>query len=144
MIIVSACLAGIKCSHDGKARECRKVSELVSAGKAVPACPEMLGGFPSPRERIELRDGRAFTESGKDVTDAVKNGAEAALLIAQRAGCGSAVLKARSPSCGCGMVYDGTFCGKLVDGDGVFAAMLKKNGIKVVSEEEFTAVRGKI
>lgn len=137
MIIVSACLAGMKCAHDGKARSCEKVAALLDAGKAVPVCPEMLGGFPSPRQRMEIRNGRVLTESGKDATDAVKNGASEALRIAEAAGCRSAVLKSRSPSCGSGKVYDGTFCGNLVPGDGVFAALLKKNGISVVTDEDF-------
>jgi uncharacterized protein YbbK (DUF523 family) len=127
----------VRCSHDGDARECGKVAALVKRGDAVAVCPEMLGGFPSPRERIEIRDGKAVTESGRDVTKDVMRGAREALSIVKRAGCSAAVLKARSPSCGSGKVYDGTFSGHLVKGDGIFSAMLKKNGVKVVTDEEF-------
>ena len=136
---MSACLAGVRCSHDGKARVCGKVAELVRAGKAVYVCPEMLGGFPAPRERIEISGGRAVTESGTDVTKEVMKGAREALGIARRAGCRTAVLKARSPSCGSGKIYYGTFSGKLTDGDGIFAAMLKKNGTRVLTDEEFAS-----
>jgi uncharacterized protein YbbK (DUF523 family) len=135
MIIVSACLAGVPCSHDGKARTCMKVAELVKSGNAVPVCPEMLGGFPSPRECIEMKDGRAVTESGKDVTEGFIRGAKEALKIAKRAGCKSAILKARSPSCGCGKIYDGTFSGRLVKGSGFFAVLLMENGIKVKPDD---------
>jgi uncharacterized protein YbbK (DUF523 family) len=130
MIIVSACLAGSRCAHDGKARTCAEVAALVKSGKAVPVCPEVLGGFPVPRECIELRNGRAVTESGMDVTEGVKRGAMKALEAAKRAGCRRAILKARSPSCGCGKIYDGTFSGRLVAGDGMFAKLLVESGIR--------------
>jgi uncharacterized protein YbbK (DUF523 family) len=135
MIIVSACLAGVKCAHDGRARTCAKVAALVKSGKAIPVCPEILGGFKVPRECIELRNGRAVMEHGRDVTDAVKKGAIEALGIAKRAGCKAAILKARSPSCGCGRIYDGTFSGRLVPGDGFFARLLLENGIKVEARD---------
>ncbi|MFH0957028.1 MAG: DUF523 domain-containing protein [Candidatus Aenigmatarchaeota archaeon] len=131
MIVVSACLAGVGCSHDGRARTCSKVAALVKSGGAIPVCPEILGGFGVPRDCIEIRDGRAVTESGKDVTENIRRGADEALRIAKRAGCRCAILKARSPSCGSGRIYDGTFCGMLVPGDGIFARLLLENGIKV-------------
>ncbi|MEE9564365.1 MAG: DUF523 domain-containing protein [Candidatus Hydrothermarchaeaceae archaeon] len=136
MIIVSACLAGVKCSGDGSARPCQKVIDLVRHGRAFPVCPEQLGGLPTPRAPSERRDDKVFTKDGGDVTSEFRKGAEEALKIAQLANCNEAILKSKSPSCGSGKVYDGTFSGKLVDGDGVFAELLKRNDIKVMNEED--------
>jgi len=135
MKIVSACLAGVKCRWDGTSRPCPTVVEWVRNGEAIPVCPEQLGGLPTPREPAEQRGQGVFTKSGKDVSLEFSRGAEEGLRIAQLAACKEAVLKARSPSCGVGLVYDGTFSGKLVAGDGVFAGLLKRNGISVRSEE---------
>jgi len=136
MKLVSACLAGMKTRYDGKAKPCRRVIEMVRKGEAVPVCPEQLGGLTTPRPATELINGHAFTCDGRDVTEALAKGAEEALKIAKLAGCTEAILKARSPSCGCGEIYDGTFSGKLKRGDGVFAALLKKNGIMVCTEDD--------
>ncbi len=136
MIIVSACLAGVKCSGDGSARPYQKVVDLVRRGEAIPVCPEQLGGLPTPRAPSERRDDKVFTKDGGDVTTEFRKGAEEALKIAQLANCREAILKSKSPSCGSGKVYDGTFSGKLVDGDGVFAELLKRNDIKVMNEED--------
>lgn len=136
MIIVSACLAGVKCSGDGSARPCQKVIDLVRQGKAIPVCPEQLGGLPTPRAPSERRDDKVFTKDEGDVTSEFRKGAEEALKIAQLANCNEAILKSKSPSCGSGKVYDGTFSGKLVNGDGVFAELLKRSDIKVMNEED--------
>lgn len=145
-ILVSGCLAGLPCSHDARDRLYGKVKELVSEGKGIPACPEQLGGRSTPREATELAGGdgndvidgraRAVTKSGVDVTGEFLEGAERTLRLAKRHGCRKAILKARSPSCGSGKVYDGTFSGGLKDGDGVAAALLKREGIEVLTEEE--------
>jgi len=136
MIIVSACLAGINCRWDGQARPSLKVIKLVKQGKAIPVCPEQLGGLTTPRTPAEQKGNKVFTKDGKDVTSQFKRGANEALKIAKLANCQGAILKAKSPSCGCGKIYDGSFCGKLIKGDGVFAKLLKKNKIKVFTEEE--------
>lgn len=136
MKLVSACLAGVKCRYDGNAKPDRKIMEMVKSGKAIPVCPEQLGGLPTPRPATELINGRAFTCDGMDLTIALRKGAAEALKIAKLSGCKEAMLKARSPSCGSGEIYDGSFSGKLVKGDGITAALLKKNGIKVKTEEE--------
>lgn len=133
MKIVSACLAGVKCGGDGSARPCQKVIDLVKHGKAIPVCPEQLGGLPTPRVPAEQRNNKVFTEEGKDVTREFKKGAEEALKIAQLANCKEAILKSKSPSCGSGKVYDGTFSGKLVSGNGVFAELLKRDNIRVLN-----------
>ena len=136
MIIVSACLAGVKCRYDGTAKPCEKVISLVKEGKAISVCPEQLGGLSTPRVASEQVGNKVISKDGKDVTAEFVKGAEAALKIAKLAGCKVAVLKSKSPSCGCGMVYDGSFSGKFRKGDGVFTALLKKNKIKVITEED--------
>lgn len=136
MKIVSACLAGVKCRWDGEARPCQKVVELVKQGKAIPVCPEQLGGLTTPRAPAEQKEDEVFTKTGENVTTEFERGAEEALKIALLANCNEAITKSKSPSCGSGKVYDGTFSGKLIDGDGVFAKILKKNNIKVFSEND--------
>jgi len=137
IIVVSACLAGIRCKWNGKASPCAKVISLVKQGKAIPVCPEQLGGLQTPRPAAEIRKGRVVDAKGNDYTAAFAKGAKEGLKIAKMAKCRVAVLRPKSPSCGCGLVYDGTFSGKLKKGDGVFAAMLKRNGIRAVCESEF-------
>lgn len=136
MIIVSACLAGVKCRYDGKANPSDKVNELVKEGKAVLVCPEQLGGLTTPRPTAEKVGERVLTKDGVDVTPQFIKGAKESLKIAKENGCNEAILKSKSPSCGCGKIYDGTFSGKLIDGDGIFTELLKKNNINVSSEEE--------
>jgi len=134
MKIVSACLAGKKCAWDGKDRACQRVIDLVEKGEAIVVCPEQLGGLTTPRIPAEQRDNGVFTKDGKDVSIQFERGAKEALKIARLSHCDGAILKSKSPSCGSGKVYDGTFSGKLIDGDGVFASLLKKNGIKVITQ----------
>jgi uncharacterized protein YbbK (DUF523 family) len=136
MKIVSACLAGVRCRYDGKDASSEKVVELVRKGKALSVCPEQLGGLPTPREPVECKDGRAITRSGKDVTSLFEKGAAESMKIADLVGAQEAILKAFSPSCGSGKVYDGTFSGKLIEGDGIFTALLKKKGIKILTEKD--------
>jgi uncharacterized protein YbbK (DUF523 family) len=106
----------------------------------VPICPEVTGGLPIPRPAAELQqDGRVRTGDGRDVTDSYVRGADAAVAAARAAGATRAVLKARSPSCGCHQVYDGTFTRTLVTGEGLTAAALRRAGLDVVSEEDLEA-----
>ncbi len=145
-VLISACLAGRACRFDGTGALDDTVSELVAAGRAVLVCPEVDGGLGTPRppaeivggEGIDVIEGRArvVTEDGLDVTEAYLAGARRALEAARGAGAGSAILKARSPSCGKGEVYDGSFSRTLTPGDGVTAALLRSNGITVVTDEE--------
>ena len=137
MILVSACLAGVECRYNGTASLCPGIVELVSSGKAIAVCPEVLGGLAVPRLPAEIVEFRVRTTQGQDVTDAYQAGAATALRIAVENGCKSAVLKARSPSCGSGRIYDGSFSGRLVDGDGLLADLLKQAGITVYTEEEY-------
>ena len=136
MKLVSACLAGLNVRHDGKSKANEKVIRLVKEGKAIPVCPEQLAGFSTPRETMEIREGRVFTKSGKDMTDKMQKGAEETLKIARLVNATEVIFKAKSPSCGKGQVYDGSFSGKLVEGNGIVTDFLEKNGLKVVTEKD--------
>ncbi len=136
MKIVSAYLAGIKCMWDGEAKPCQKVINLVKRGKAIPVCPEQLGGLSTPRIPSEQKGNKVFSKEGQDVTDKFEKGAKEALRVANLSNCKEAILKSKSPSCGLGLVYDGSFSGKLIKGDGVFVKLLKENGIKVSTEKD--------
>ena len=144
--LVSACLLGICTRYDGGCCPASQLVELAARGLAVPVCPEVTGGLPIPRPPAEIVGGdgqavldgqaRVLTIEGEDVTEGFLAGALQALETAQRLGIRQAVLKDDSPSCGCGRIYDGTFGGHLVPGQGVAAALLQRNGITVLSEEE--------
>ena len=136
MKLCSACLLGIKCRYNGKGKLNKKVIKLMEKEMLIPFCPEQLGGLPTPREPAEQKENRAITKSGKDVTKNLERGAKQVLRLAKLFGIEEAILKQRSPSCGCGQIYDGTFSGRVIKGDGVTTALLKRNGIKVVSEED--------
>jgi len=136
MKLCSACLLGIKCRYDGKDACNKKVIMLLKTEILIPVCPEQLGGLPTPREPAEIREGRVITRYGVDVTENFKRGAEEVLKIAKLFGIREAILKQGSPSCGCGRIYNGTFSGKTIKGDGITAALLKKHGIKVITEED--------
>ncbi|HPR16778.1 MAG TPA: DUF523 domain-containing protein [Candidatus Cloacimonadota bacterium] len=138
MIIVSACLAGVCCKYDGGHNQNEKVVELVKQGLAIPVCPEQLGGLSTPRDASEIIGERVLSIHKIDVTDKFAKGAAEALKLAQLTGCKKAILKQRSPSCGYGQIYDGTFSGTVKEGNGITAALLSKNGIEIFTEEDFT------
>lgn len=135
-ILVSACLLGVSCRYDGKSKPCAAVDALKDRYQLIPVCPEVMGGLETPRIPSELKDGRAIRKDGTDITEKCIKGANETLGLAEKFGCTAAVLKERSPSCGSGSIYDGTFTGTVVSGDGTAAALLKKNGIKVFGESE--------
>ena len=136
MLIVSACLAGFPCRYDGKKAINTAVQQLVKEGKAIPVCPEQLGGLPTPRLPAEMKAGKVINSDGNDVTEVFEKGAAVVLEIAKQYGCTDALLKARSPSCGKGRIYDGSFSGILIEGNGKTADLLMRNGITVTTEEE--------
>ena len=136
MIVVSACLLGHNCRYDGGSNPVDAVIKLADHVEVVAVCPEVLGGLPTPRVPSERVGERVVTAKGDDVTDAFQAGASATLEICRSRGCTEAILKARSPSCGCGRIYDGSFSGKLVPGNGVFAQLLLAEGIPVRTEED--------
>ena len=137
MILVSACLAGTCCRYDGCSNLVEEIRHLVEAGEAIPVCPEVEGGLPTPRIPSELQGGHVINRNGKDVTEEFVRGAKKCLRICRENHCTQAVLKARSPSCGKGKIYNGNFEKVLIDGDGIFARMLLDEGIEVLTEEEF-------
>lgn len=139
-IVVSACLLGVACNHRGGASPSAAVRALGSTRRLVPICPEVAGGLPTPRPAAEVQpDGRVRTAAGDDVTPLYERGAAAAVALARAVGATEAVLKARSPSCGCDGVYDGTFSRTLAAGQGVTAAALRSAGVQVRSEEDVEA-----
>ncbi len=136
MKLCSACLLGINCRYNNEIKANEKVLELVKREILIPVCPEQSGGLPTPREACEQKNNKVFTKTGKDLTINFENGANEVLKIAQIFNIKEAILKQRSPSCGCGKVYSGNFDGIVINGDGIMAKLLKKNDIKVISEEE--------
>lgn len=140
-ILISHCFLGEPCRYDGASRLNRQVLELHRAGhNLVPVCPEILGGLDTPRAPAEIQpDGRVINREGQDVTSAYLAGAQKAVAIALENHCTVAVLKARSPSCGCGEIYDGSFTGTLISGWGIAAQMLREAGITVMDEETLDA-----
>ena len=139
-ILVSACLLGAYCRFDGQLIGDERVIRLAEEHTLIPVCPEVYGGLPTPRLPGEIRGGRVFDKAGSDVTEPYSRGALAALEFARLTKCQYAVLKARSPSCGSGLIYDGSFSGRLVPGDGLTAALLKENGIAVLTPEELDRI----
>jgi uncharacterized protein YbbK (DUF523 family) len=136
-VLVSACLLGEPCRYDGGHSQRADLLKHISKDEIVPVCPELEGGLPAPRPPAEIREGRAIRENGEDVTDHFIKGAKRALNLAQQEGASKAILKGRSPSCGCGQIYDGHFAGNLIHGDGITTQILKQAGIHCISDEEF-------
>ena len=137
-VLISACLAGINCKFNGENNllDSGILDEISKKYHLLFVCPEVFGGLSTPREPAEMKGGLVVTKTAKDVSENFKFGAEICLKIAKLNGCKKAILKARSPSCGSGQIYDGSFSKKLIFGDGVAAKMLKENGILVFSEDE--------
>lgn len=149
LILVSACLLGVACRYDGQSCATASLIALASHGRVVPICPEVAGGLPTPRLPAEIEgagqglDGhavlagrtRVMRSDGTDVTAHFFAGADAAYSLVQHLGLRRAILKANSPSCGAGHVYEGRFGGTLVPGDGVTAARLKRAGLEVFTED---------
>jgi len=137
MILISACLAGIHCKYNGDSNVVPEIKKMFEEGKCVAVCPEQLGGLPTPRLSAEIQGRRVINTEGVDVTKEYEAGAAEALKQVLQAGCQEAVLKAYSPSCGCGKVYDGTFTHTKVNGNGIFTELCIKNGIQCITDEEY-------
>ncbi|MGE5389828.1 MAG: DUF523 domain-containing protein [Deltaproteobacteria bacterium] len=147
MIMMSACLAGINCKYNGKNNLHPAFKALAENGDVLLVCPEELGGLPVPRSSSEICKGTGedvlagratvINREGNDITRHFIMGAQTAFELGKNQGIDLAILRRRSPSCGCGKIYDGTFTSTMRNGDGVFAALLKRNAINVVSDEEY-------
>lgn len=134
-LLVSACLLGVMCRYDGQSRPDEKVVALLKHHMLVPVCPEQMGGLSTPRSPCEIQGDRVMSRDGDDRTAEYEKGALEALRLCRLFSCEAAVLKAKSPSCGLGCVYDGTFSGTLRPGDGVTAGLLKNSGVPVYTEK---------
>ena len=140
MILVSACLVGVNCKYSGGNNYNQKIFNLVKEGKAIPICPEQLGGLNTPRKPVELKviNGKryAIDNEGKDFTENFERGALEVLNLAKNLNINKAILQPRSPSCGVNKIYSGNFDNKLVDGNGILAELLKQNGIDVLTPND--------
>lgn len=137
-ILISACLLGENCKYSGGNNYHPAVEALREGYELIPVCPERMGGLPTPRVPAERAGDRVINRDGADVTDAFRLGAEKALETARTLGISKAVFQVRSPSCGSGTIYDGTFTGTLTAGKGVTAELLEANGVRVYDIEEFS------
>lgn len=137
-IIVSACLLGMKCRYDGSGQMLMQMQELKEKHHLIPVCPEIYGGLSTPRDAAEKIGDRVFTQSGEEVTQEYRKGAKEIGLLADFFQCQYAILKERSPSCGYGTIYDGTFSGKLVQGNGILAEELSGRGMEIIGESQIS------
>ena len=139
-ILISACLIGDKVKYDGKSNYNPKVQDLLDKYELVPFCPEVEGGLSIPRVPSERVKDKVLNQEGKNVTRNFEKGAELALNICQYLGIKIAILKENSPSCGVNTIYNGKFEHKLISGSGVTTELLKRKGIKVISENEIDSL----
>ncbi len=137
-LIISACLLGVSCRYDGASKpiDGDKLRQLIEKFELIPVCPECMGGLETPRAPSERIGEKVMMNTGKDVTANYEKGAEETLRLAELFSCNAALLKERSPSCGSGSIYDGSFSGTLTHGDGVTAQLLKSRGITVYGESD--------
>ncbi len=152
-ILVSACLLGVNCKYNGGNNNCEGLLKYLKTHQLIPVCPEQLGGLTTPRGPAEIQqgtgkdvlDGRAevMNEKGENVTEAFVKGASETLMLARLYDCSIAILKAKSPSCGCGQIYDGSFSHIVKEGSGVCAELLTDAGIIVLNEDNFETVLNK-
>ena len=135
-ILVSACLLGVNCRYDGTGELNKELKSKIGEHNLIPICPEQLGGMETPRNPSERVGDRFISVTGEDVTENFTRGAYETLKIAKLYGCSLAILKERSPSCGYGKIYDGTFSGTLTTGNGITAGLLATQGIRVIGESK--------
>ncbi len=136
-ILISACLVGEPCRFDGSSKERSELLDLLSNDELIPVCPEVEGGLGIPRPPAEIVGEQVLRASGEDVTREFQTGAEYCRDLGLKANVKQAILKSRSPACGCGEVYDGNFSRTLVQGDGIFTQSLKAAGLSCVTDEDF-------
>ena len=141
-LLISMCLLGEPCRYDGKSGplDGTIIEKLKEKYTLVTVCPEQEGGLPTPRIPAERQGKNVVRRDGVDVTAEYRKGAEVALSLCRRFGISIALMKAKSPSCGAGRIYDGTFSGTLTDGDGVTVSLLSGNGIKIFTENDINSL----
>ena len=141
-LLISACLLGTACRYDGQSKGLPEahLARLQACYHLIPVCPEQLGGLPTPRIPAERRGATVITANGTDVTQAYRRGAAEVLRLAQLLGCQKALLKERSPSCGSGQIYDGSFSHRFVSGFGVAAELLSAHRLKIYGESQLEAL----
>ncbi len=139
-ILVSACLLGIACRYDGKSKPNQDVVNLAKTYNLIPFCPECYGGLPTPRLPAEQVGNKVLRIDGADVTKEYQKGADEAVKIAKMLKCEYAILKSKSPSCGIGLIHNGSFDGGYIEKDGITAIALKKANIKVITENEISKI----
>ena len=137
-LLISSCLLGNNCKYNGGNNYTPLVEELKKRYELVPVCPECFGGLPIPHDPSERVGDKVLSKAGADVTAAFRKGAEKTLAVAEKQGVRRAVLKERSPSCGCGTIYDGTFTGTVVPGNGVAAELLLGHGVTIYGESRIS------
>ena len=135
-VLVSKCLLGVDCRYKGDNCKNEKLLDFLKDKEVIGVCPEVEGGLPTPRDPSERVANKVISNKGKDVTAEYEKGAESALKLAQDNNVDLVIFKAKSPSCGCGLIYDGTFSGNKIPGNGVTTELLLKNGFKVITEED--------
>ena len=135
-ILVSSCLLGHNVKYNGGNNKNETLLRLLSAHTVIPVCPEVLGGLPVPRTPAEIVNGKVTNRNGESVDEAFRKGAEKALEIAKQEKPDLIILQSRSPSCGVKQIYDGTFSGTLIPGQGIFARMAREAGFKVIDIED--------
>lgn len=133
-ILVSACLLGVPCRYDGLSKPNEKVLAMAQKHTLIPVCPEQLGGRPTPRNPVEVKNGRVLEQDGTDHTESFLLGAKETARIAAIVNADLAICKSKSPSCGFGAIYDGTFTRTLTDGNGLAAQALRQAGIPIKTE----------
>ena len=136
-IMVSGCLLGENCKYNGRNNYSEKVAEFIKGHEVFSVCPECLGGLPVPRVPAEIVNGVVINREGENVDIQFRKGAEIALEIARKESIDLAILQSRSPSCGVKQIYDGTFSKNIIDGQGIFAKLLKENGFQIIDVEDF-------
>lgn len=134
-VLVSACLLGVDCKYNGGNNYDEEIFKELEKYELIPVCPEIFGGLSTPRKPSEIVGDKVINNEGLDVTNNFKRGAEETLKLAKKLGVKKAILKAKSPSCGNGKIYDGTFTGTIIDGDGITTKLLKENGIEVITSK---------
>lgn len=140
-LMISACLMGYNCRYDGKSTKLAQLDELKERFELIPVCPEMLAGLPCPRHPLEIVGNRVLNNQKEDFTEAFHIGADLAFQLWKESGCPAVLLQSRSPSCGKGLIYDGTFTGRKIAGNGIFAQKLIQEHAEIYSELELEKIK---